>query len=194
MNEMRKNHIVKIELSDNRTIDGIVFDYSKDRFSVLVAFDSLDLAKELSELDELKVVIYTHLGIRKIKSHVIEPLKKDNCIILENNDSVPTVQRRQNVRVVSNFAFDIKKEEKEYKCFCINVSAGGIAFYCNEVDFELNQKVKIKFSEKEFEKNIQTYATIIKVSDSSYVAKYINLNKYDEDKIVKYVFKVIAKK
>lgn len=194
MNEMRKNHIVKIELSDNRAIDGIVFDYSKDRFSVLVAFDSLDLARELSELDELKVLIYTHLGIRRIKSHVIETLRKDNCIVLENNESIPTIQRRQNVRVVSNFAFDIEKEEQEYKCFCINVSAGGIAFYCNEADFELNQKVKIKFSEKEFEKNIQTYATIIKVSDSSYVAKYVSLNKYDEDKIVKYVFKVIAKK
>ena len=194
MNEMRKNHIVKIELSDNRAIDGIVFDYSKDRFSVLVAFDSLDIARELSELDELKVTVYTHLGIRKIKSHVIETLRKDNCLVLENNESIPTIQRRQNVRVISNFSFDIEGNEQYYKCYCINVSAGGIAFYCNEAEFELNQKIKINFHKKEFEKNIQTCATIIKVNDSSYVAKYTNLNKYDEDKIVKYVFKMIAKK
>lgn len=194
MNEMRKNHIVQIELKDKRSIDGIVYSYSKDRFSVLIAFDSLEIAKELSELDELCVSVYTHLGIKKIKSHVIETLRKDNCIVLENNEAAPIIQRRQNVRVVSNFDFNIIKDDNCYKCFCINISAGGIAFYCNEVEFELNEKIKIEFLEREFEKNIQTSATIIKVNDSSYVAKYANLNKYDEDKIVKYVFKMIAKK
>lgn len=194
MNEMRKNHIVQIELKDKRTIDGIVFSYETDRFSVLVGFDSLAVASELSELDELNVCVYTHLGVRKMKSHVIEAIRKDNCIVLENNQAEPTLQRRQNVRVISNFLFFILKGEQEYKCYCLNVSAGGIAFYCNEANFELGEKIKIEFSSKEFEKNIQTYATIIKVNESSFVAKYNNINKYDEDKIVKYVFKVIAKK
>ena len=54
--------------------------------------------------------------------------------------------------------------------------------------------VIIKFSSDDFGKEIVCNAKIIKSHENQYVAKYENLNVHDEDKIVKYVFKLITKK
>jgi hypothetical protein len=54
--------------------------------------------------------------------------------------------------------------------------------------------VNVILPEEEFEKEIVANAQIIKIYDNCYVAKFLNLNSYDEDKIMKYVFKLIAKK
>ena len=47
MDELRKNHIVRIELKDETKIDGIVFDYGRDRVKVLIGFESLELLRLL---------------------------------------------------------------------------------------------------------------------------------------------------
>ena len=59
---------------------------------------------------------------------------------------------------------------------------------------KLGENVTISLPEDEFEKQIITNAKIIKVYDNYYVAKFEDLNSHDEDKIVKYVFRLIAKK
>ena len=53
---------------------------------------------------------------------------------------------------------------------------------------------KVILTKYDFEKDIKCNAKIIKTHENYYVAKYVNLNPHDEDKIVKYVFKMIAKK
>ena len=45
-----------------------------------------------------------------------------------------------------------------------------------------------------FDREIFCKGEIIKVRENSYVAKFLNLKPYDEDKIVKHVFKLIAEK
>jgi len=194
MNEIRKNHIVQIELKNKTVLDGIVFDFTHDRILILISFDSLLEARNIKELDELLINVNTHLGIKKMKCHVIGCLNKDNCIIVENNDAIPVVQKREHVRVLSDLEFLVQKNDEFYKCFCINISAGGVAFWCNDVDFKVNDKVNIVFSADDFEKEIKLHAEILKINDTSIVAKYLNLNPYDEDRIVKYVFKMITKK
>ena len=55
----------------------------------------------------------------------------------------------------------------------------------------MNDNVKIKFSENDLGKNISCDAIIIKMNAHKFVAKYDNLNSHDEDKIMKYVFKLM---
>ena len=87
-----------------------------------------------------------------------------------------------------------KEDNTILDCYCINISAGGVAFFVNNTNFELNETVQITFCKEDFEKEIVVDANIIKIYDNSFVAKYSNLKPHDEDKIVKYVFKLIAKK
>ena len=114
MDEIRKNHIVQIFTKDNTKLEGIVFDYTHDRVSILIAHESLFMARKISELDELVLVVNTHLGIKKMNSHVIGELNFNNCIVVENNEAIPVEQKREFVRVSSNAVFKIKKEALNY--------------------------------------------------------------------------------
>lgn len=195
MDELRKNHIVQIELKDKTKIDGIVFDYGRDRVKVLIAFDSLSEAKKLKELDKMFVQVNTHLGIKQMFSHVIDTLDKNNCIIIENSPTVHVEQKREFVRVLSNFIFKIVCDDNtSVDCFSINISGGGIAFSSKNYDFSVGQNIFIHLPKHEFEREIVSRAQIIKVRQNSVVAKFINLKPFDEDKIVKHVFKLIAEK
>ncbi len=194
MDEIRKKHIVKIPLSTDVTIDGVVLDYTADRVMVLISNNGLQAARNLKELDEISVYVHTFLGIKKMISTVISELNDKNCIVIENAPSSPVVQKRRFVRVLSSIKFDILKGNKIINCVCVNISAGGIAFYTKDEGIKLGEIVKIKLFERDFEKDIVCRAEIIKYDDGVYVAKFFDLNKYDEDKIVKHVFKLLTAK
>ena len=86
MDEIRKNQIIHLELKDKTKLEGIVFDYVHDRISILIAFDSLEQAKKVRELDILLANVQTHVGLKRMFCHVISELGNDNCIVIENND------------------------------------------------------------------------------------------------------------
>ena len=145
MDELKKNNIVEIELSDGSIITGVVLDLSYDRVSVLVNDDSATAAAKLSELESIKVLAKTSFGLKTMRSHVISSIDGRNCIIIENNPSANTLQRREHVRVTDDFIFAIKYQGNTYKPKCINVSGGGIAFEYDKDTFQLGQKVDLIF-------------------------------------------------
>ena len=196
MDEIRKNQIIHLELKDKTKLEGIVFDYVHDRISVLVAFDSLNEAKKLKELDFLLATVHTHVGQKQMFCHVISELNKTNCIVIENNDSLPVEQKRQFARVISNMVFRAKKQQtgEFIECHCIDLSGASVAFSCIDETFAVGDIIDIVLPLKEFEKEIKCAATIIKLNKLGYVAKFNDLSMHDENKIVKYVFKLIAKK
>lgn len=195
MEEIRKNHLLQLKSKGKMTIDGVVMDYTSDRIMVLISQESLFEAKMVKELQEFTVVANTHLGVKKMISHVIKPIDKNNIIVIENNPAFPVVQKREFVRVISDILFQITTfEGKIITAYCNNISAGGIAFNCIDEEFNIGDKVKIKFFEKDFDKDIECMAQIIKSHYGIYIAKYINLNMTDEGKIVKFVFNTITKK
>ena len=193
MDELRRNNFVKIILSTNEVLQGKVADYSADRVLVLIAPESLELAKKMHELDEADIYVYTHLGVKQMKSAVISALNKFNCITFENSPTVKVVQKRAFVRVASNLKFKLTKNDVSYDCSCVNISAGGVAFWLRNSDVKIGDLVTIFFPKKDFERDITAQALIIKNNSDWFVAKYIDLNTHDEDKIVKYVFKTMVK-
>lgn len=195
MIEIRKNQILNLETKEGIKSEGIVFDYDKDRVSVLISFDSIENAKKYKELDILLVNVKTHVGVKMMFSHVIDELSMDNRLVIENSDCIQTLQRREYVRVTSNLCFKIlKKDEKEFECFCLNISGGGIAFVCHETAFKIGEKVEMFFPKEEFDKEIICKGVIIKTKKDSYVAKYENLTPAMQEKIIKHVFKLVTKK
>ncbi|MBQ7287190.1 MAG: PilZ domain-containing protein [Candidatus Gastranaerophilales bacterium] len=196
MDEIRKNQIIHLELKDKTKLEGIVFDYVHDRISILIAFDSLEQAKKVRELDILLANVQTHVGLKRMFCHVISELGKDNCIVIENNDSIPIEQKRQFARVVSNMTFKVKKETAHdfVNCFCVDLSGASIAFSCPDETFNIGDIINIILPSTEFEKEIRCKANIIKINKNAFVAKFVDMSPHDENKVVKYVFKLIAKK
>ena len=192
MYELRKNHIIQISLSENKAISGVVEDYASDRVMVSIAPNSIEYAKNLKELDELTVFVYTFMGVKKMISNVISELDKNNCIVIENAPAVPVVQKRKFVRVLSSIKFDILKENIIINCICANISAGGIAFFPSEDSINVGEFLKFRFFARDFGKEIICKAEIIKKDGNMAVGKFFDLNKYDEDRIVKHVFNLIA--
>lgn len=192
MYELRKNHIIQISLSENKAISGVVEDYASDRVMVSIAPNSIEYAKNLKELDELTVFVYTFMGVKKMISNVISELDKNNCIVIENAPAVPVVQKRKFVRVLSSIKFDILKENMIINCICANISAGGIAFFPSEDSINVGEFLKFRFFARDFGKEIICKAEIIKKDGNMAVGKFFDLNKYDEDRIVKHVFNLIA--
>jgi len=194
MDEIRKNQIIILKMPDGTSIDGTILDYEKDRVSILVDESSYSSATNIAELDYLDVVVHTHCGIKKMKSHVISALDGRNCILIENNPSEMYPQKREYERVVDDFNFKLIYNNSEYYAKCINISAGGIAFSAKDCVFNTGEKILLIFSKEIFLKEIKIMAEIIKVHDDFFVAKYENLNMYDENKIVQRVFKLLVQK
>lgn len=193
MNELRIKHKVQIELRNKSVIRGVISDYTQDRVMISIDYADTQKALELLELEELLVSVETHLGLKKMLSHVIDPMNASNMLVIENNEAIPFEQKREFVRVVSNLVFKIEKQDSsEILCSCKNISAGGVAFK-TPAHFEIGEKVVIKYHCDDFEKDLEINAKIIKAFQGSYVAQYVNVKPFDEDKIVKYVFKMIAK-
>lgn len=194
MDELRKNHILEFQTRSNDRINAIVVDFEDDRVLALICEDSLEAAKKLDELDDLIVLAHTHVGIKKMKSSVISTLNIHGCMVIENTPAFPVVQKREFVRVLSSIKFSVVKNGEDFNCFCINISGGGVAFYSNEVTFEVGEEFIIKYSCEDFGKDIRINAKIVKINAQGYAAQYIDPDKYDVDKIVKYVFSLIAQK
>lgn len=193
MDEIRRNHIIRIRLKNGEFVEGEVLDYSPDRVKVLVFPYSIENALSLKELDEFDVFVHTHLGIKEMPSCLISELDSINCIIIENNQSKQIEQKRAFVRVLSDLKFKIIKNDDEFSCVCVNISAGGVAFITNKNAFNVGDMVKIHYPSEYFEKDINLNAVILKENSNWYVAKYVAPNPRDEDRIVKYVFKTIVK-
>ena len=198
MDEIRKNHILQIHPKNSESFSAVVLDYTNDRIMIKVPNEFFDFAKKVQELDELKIIANTHLGLKTMISNVITAMKPDGCMIIENSPSEPVEQKREFVRVLADFPFEVEKVSngvsERIAVKCVNISAGGVAFASQSQNFNLQDDVKILFSKEYFEKDIEIESKIIKFHNGVYVAQYLNLNKYDEDRITKYVFKMITKK
>ena len=194
MDELRKNHILQINASDNTFIEGVVLDLSKDRILVLVDENCISDANKLNELDNIAVTAHTNFGIKKMNSSVISCLDGRNCILIENNPTISTIQRREHVRAVDVFNFKIIANGNYCDAKCVNLSGGGIAFKVSDKILTVGQEIEIILPADLFTKEIKCAAEIIKANDDFCVAKYKNLNDYDESKIVKRVFVLLAQK
>jgi len=193
MKEIRKNHTVNLFSQDDTRIEGIVADYEKDRVLIKINNESIESAKKLKELDLIFVNVYTHFGLKNMYSCVISKLDSDNCILIENNPAIPVEQKREFVRVTSDFEFNIKKNNQIYKCVCVNISSGGVAFICKDINLSINEIINITYPKSEFSKDIVCSAKIIKAQDNNYTAKHIEINHHDADKIMKRVFELLTR-
>ncbi len=193
MKEIRKNNKLIISLKDKTLVHGVVYDYSDDRLLVLIDKNDIEKAKKLQELDEIALRVETHLGNKLMISTVISELNKYNCIIIENNPEIIVAQKRQAVRVSVHFPFFVNKAGKLLECHTTNISAGGLAFTSKHT-FEQDENINIEFPAHIFDKKICTTARILKVAPDFYAVKFLDLTQNDEDKIVKYIFKMMVKK
>lgn len=193
MEEIRLKQCVAILTPLKKEILGVISDFSYDRVLIKIENNYLETASKLAELDEVIVVVLTHLGRRTMKTIVISPLNSKNQILLENRPSDKVEQKRAYVRVKTDIPFIIEFNQKYFKCKMEDMSCVAIAFYSDQ-EFKKDDVIKISFSKEFFEKDIKCMAKIYKFYNNIYVAKFCDLNIYDEDRLVKYIFRKMTKK
>ena len=195
MDELRKKNPVSVKKANGLEINGFVADFEKDRVMLKVSSESIEKARNFYELDDITVVVQTPVGQKTMNSCVISELNEDDYIIIENAPSVMVDQKREHVRVNADFKFYINKQGSIIVCKCINISAGGIAFSCEKTEFEPESQYSITLPSSEFSKVIKCDIKILKeLQNKSYAATFLNINSHDEDKIVKRIFELIARK
>ncbi len=194
MDEIRRNQILILEPISGGKIEGTVLEYEKDRVEVLVDENFLSEAQKLEELDLLDVTAHTLFGIKKMKSHVISKLNGRSCILIENNEALKIVQKRDNVRAAAKIEFVLNTQTNSCYLVSANISASAVAFKCSNLKLNIGEIVEIIFPFEVFSKEIKVKAEIIKAHDDFFVAKYENLNKYDESKILQKIFKLLSQK
>lgn len=194
MDEIRKNDQITIKTQQGEEISGFVVDFTSDRVLVLVSELDLEKASKLQELMDIIVEAKTRFGIKSMKSCVISQLNKNKCIIVENSPTIPVVSKREFVRIVTDLEFFIQNNDEHIVCQCDNISAGAVAFRCPQKVFTMNDEFIAHFSASDFSRDFTAKMKIIKLNDSQYIAKFVNLNDYDESLIVNYVFKLMTDK
>lgn len=193
MDEIRINNTVKMQTRTGADIKGKVCALQYDRVAIIIDIHYRDVAKQLQELDNLKITADTHFGAKTMISSVISTMNDKNIIVVENSKAIEVEQKRKYVRVVCNFDIKINFNNNEYRTKTKNISAGGIAFEKNNIDYKLNDDIKINFPKEIFDKEFECSAKIIKINDDTIVAEFNNINEYNESKIMKYVFKNVSK-
>ena len=194
MDELKKNNTLHIVLKNGSKITGTVEDYQKDRVMVHIAENCIDIAKSLNELDELKVTAMTSFGVKMMTSSVISTLNSSCCIVIENNPSVPVEQKRGHVRAVDDFKFQIKNNDNIYIGQCLNISASGLAFKTQGIEFEVGEIVDLVFPKEVYLKAIECSIEILRKNNDHYTSRFNKINEHDADKIVKRIFKLLSRK
>jgi len=191
MKELKVNDRVDIDYCGN-LIKGTVQKIEYDRIKITIDKEDIEKAKPVQELDNLQIIAHTRMGLKKTEAAVIDTLSKINSITVENNDAIDVVQKRKYVRAVCDFKLTVEKSGRQIQCEALDISACGIAIKTKEKEFEPGDEVKIYFEKEPLGKNITVFGKIVKMNDLNYGIAYNNLSKYDEDLIMKFVFKIIS--
>ncbi len=192
MNEIRLYDKISLNFGEN-SISGYIVRIEYDRIYIKIAPQDVEIAKILQELDEVSLTAITHLGCKKSTACVIETINDNDRLVVENNSTIETEQKRNFTRIVCDFEFKIIKNNETYMVSALNISAGGVAFNTKEKYFNLNDEVIIVLPEEIFGKEIKCNGKIVKMNDLKYALTYDNLSEDNQNRIMKYIFNLFSK-
>ncbi len=192
MEEAKRGQIVIIKNPKFEKLEGIIETVEEDRLKIYYSKEFESYAWALSEGDEIITQVHTASGIKTMNSIVIYAPSTDGELIIENANAIPMGQKREFVRAAIEFRFFIKIGERLIGATAKDISAGGIKFVPDEAVFDINDEIEIKFLEEDFGKELNVKSVIINIMGEKYIAKYIQINDYERDKLSGFCLKALS--
>lgn len=136
MRRISKDTKVRIEFEDSGkkvcNIDCYVVDTEADRLILSFPPESRRYLGYLGEGEVVKAYIYSYSGILILNPMIIEPPNEENLITIEFKEEQQVIQRRQYFRISYETDFYIIVDGKKLSARTIDVSGGGVRFFCKE--------------------------------------------------------------
>lgn len=136
MRRISKDTKVRIEFEDSSkkvcNIDCYVVDTEADRLILNFPPESRGYLGYLGEGEVVKAYIYSYSGILILNPMIIEPPNEENLITIEFKEEQQVIQRRQYFRISYETDFYIIVDGKKLSARTIDVSGGGVRFFCKE--------------------------------------------------------------
>lgn len=174
MIEAKKGQVI-VFLTPYGELEGVIGEVEYDRIIVHILKEDVPKYRVLKAGDELKTLVHTRAGIKKMLSTLIE--KTGKSITIENAPTIPEAQKREYVRVACDFPIRIENENLASEGQTINLSLGGIKFKINQTEkLTIGENVIIEFINCELE-GIKIKGNIQKTDDCGiYVAQFYENN------------------
>ena len=136
MRRISKDTKVRIEFEDSSkkvcNIDCYVVDTEADRLILSFPPEFRGYLGYLGEGEVVKAYIYSYSGILILNPMIIEPPNEENLITIEFKEEQQVIQRRQYFRISYETDFYIIVDGKKLSARTIDVSGGGVRFFCKE--------------------------------------------------------------
>ena len=136
MRRISKDTKVRIEFEDSSkkvcNIDCYVVDTEADRLILSFPPEFRGYLGYLGEGEVVKAYIYSYSGILILNPMIIEPPNEENLITIEFKEEQQVIQRRQYFRNSYETDFYIIVDGKKLSARTIDVSGGGVRFFCKE--------------------------------------------------------------
>ncbi|MBQ3102353.1 PilZ domain-containing protein [bacterium] len=184
MIEARKGQVV-VFLTPWGELEGVIGEVEYDRIIVHILKEDVPKYRALKIGDELKTLVHTRSGIKKMLSMLIE--KTEKYIAIENAPTIPENQKREFVRVACDFAIRIEGENFATEGQTINLSVGGIKFKANQSKgISIGENIILEFINCELE-GMKINGNIRKTDDNGiYVAQFFENNDMILNRISKF--------
>ena len=194
MRTIRKGQIALIETPNLRKVKTLVYEIQNDR--IVLSFDKADVdtLSSVKESDELKVAIYTPVGIRIAKSMVINP-PENGLLVIEFNNECEIIQRRQYVRAHCKLKILIKVDDTYINAYTRDLGGGGVRFE-SEYDFKVGQIIDVRIVLQNYTRDVKAKGVIIKRVEEAfnvYIIRFTQIDESDRDRIIKHCLKLHTK-
>lgn len=194
MKTVKKGQIALIEISNSRKVKTVIYNVEDDRISLNVEKTDFDCVASLKEGDEIRVAIYTPVGIKVMNSMVINP-PADEEFIIEFNPNYEVIQRRQYIRAHCRLKILIKVDDTYISAYTRDLGGGGVRFE-SEYEFKVGQMIDVRLVLQNYTKDVKARGVIIKRVEEAfnvYIIQFTQIDELDRDKIIKYCLKLHTK-
>ncbi len=174
MIEAKKGQVV-VFLTPYGELEGVIGEVEYDRIIVHILKEDIPKYRVLMVGDELKTLVHTRSGIKKMLSMLIE--KTEKYIAIENAPTIPEKQKREHVRVACDFSVRVESENSASEGESINLSVGGIKFKISPMEkLNIGENIILEFINCELE-GMKIKGNIRKTDDNGvYVAQFFENN------------------
>lgn len=194
MQELEKGQIAKIKLniSPVRSIEIAckIAWVESDRLGLIYPKDKFDFALYFHEGKEVEAIIYSDKGIYVFEPIIIDsPYETD--FVIELPEEKKKIQRREYVRVPINLLLFLFDKNQKNTCETINIGGGGVRFESDK-EYKIDLLCDFSIYLPEWKDPINGNCKILYTfkQDNRFIsaAKFINLNEFNRNKIIKLCF------
>ena len=182
-----------IKMISDEKIDIVILDYL---FQKGQALKKIVQAKKISLNPKIRFVVTSVVNSEEYKDDIfqnnadlflLKPSPKRKLI--EELKKLSKVEFRKSLRVKCNIPFKVKKEDKYFETYVIDISADGLHVIDqeNKIDPIIGMELEFEFLLPKSEDLLKAKGSVVRFTDEGFGIKFTEITKITKEKINKYV-------